>query len=208
MVDGAPEVEAKVVNWRLYPGGSKMVDCGENGFYNQFNRVLKDGKPYTFVRAADVLVPDGWCHVNRNETVAEMMRDYDYYQGTGDLGKPDLLSDRVFGAITRKKGGMFLTAVTCLHPCKGADEWRRRPNEMLDSLLHPANIPLILATLEVYQFRTRLVSEEHSRKMPLISVTLETFQLLSPRLEMVVSAEHSSNMWLIFVTWPVFNVPL
>ena len=132
VVDGAPEVEAKVVNWRLYSGGSKVMDCGENGFYNQFNRVLKDGKPYTFVRAADVLVPGGWCHVNRNETVSEMMRDYDYYQGTGDLGKPDLLSNRVFGAITRKKGGMFLTAVTCLHPCKGADEWLRRTEEMLN----------------------------------------------------------------------------
>ena len=44
----------------------------------------------------------GWCHVNRNETVADLMKVYDYYQATGDLGKPDLLSDRAFGGVTRK----------------------------------------------------------------------------------------------------------
>jgi hypothetical protein len=65
-----------------------------------------------------------------------MMKFYDHYQATGDLGKPDLLSNRVFGGITRKMAEpqkvLFLTAITCLHPCKDETEWKRRTNEMLD----------------------------------------------------------------------------
>ena len=154
-VKGAPDVEAKVVNWRFYPGGSKEFGVGEYELGNRFceggphGKVLKAKK---FTISADRLMPGGWCHVNRNETVADLMNVYDYYQATGDLGKPDLLSDRAFGGVTRKLTGttgvppvgnangqvarsprvLFLTAITCYHPCKDADEWLRRTNEMLD----------------------------------------------------------------------------
>ena len=189
-VKGAPDVEAKVVNWRLYPGGEKEFysskQYGASGLGNQFDGATENGKPITFTINADRLVPGGWCHVNRNETVAKMMKYYDYYQATGDLGKPDLLSNRVFGGMTRKivgktasvqqqggagcgktasvqqqggaecgktasvqqQGGdlavvrllssdvpsraLFLTAITCLHPCKDEAEWLRRTNDMLD----------------------------------------------------------------------------
>ena len=145
-VKGPPDVEAKVVNWRLYPGGSKEFGVGEYELGNRFceggpfGKVLSKKK---FTISADRLVPGGWCHVNRNETVADLMKVYDFYQATGDLGKPDLLSDRAFGGVTRKYCGaarrdasphhaLFLTAITCYHPCKDADEWLRRTNEMLD----------------------------------------------------------------------------
>ncbi len=188
-VKGPPDVNAKVVNWRLYPGGSKVFGVGEYELGNRFceggpfGRVLSKKK---FTISADRLVPGGWCHVNRNETVAELMKVYDYYQATGDLGKPDLLSDRAFGGVTRKivvkrasvrqqaearygktasvqqqdgaaegktasvrqqdgdlavvrllssdipSRTLFLTAITCYHPCKDAAEWLRRTNEMLD----------------------------------------------------------------------------
>ena len=189
-VKGAPDVEAKVVNWRLYPGGEKEFASskryGASGLGNHFDGATENGKPITFTINADRLVPGGWYHVNRNETVAKMMKYYDYYQATGDLGKLDLLSNRVFGGVTRKivgkttsvqqqggaaegktarvqqqggagcgktasvrqQGGdlavirllssdvppraLFLTAVTCLHPCKDEAEWLRRTNEMLD----------------------------------------------------------------------------
>ena len=145
-VKGAPDVEAKVVNWRLYPGGSKEFGVGEYELGNRFceggpyGRVLSKKK---FTISADRLVQGGWCHVNRNETVVELMKVYDFYQATGDLDKPDLLSDRVFGGVTRKYCGaarrdasphhaLFLTAITCYHPCKDEAEWLRRTNEMLD----------------------------------------------------------------------------
>ena len=189
-VKGAPDVEAKVVNWRLYPGGEKEFasskQYGASGLGNHFDGATENGKPITFTINADRLVPGGWCHVNRNETVAKMMKYYDYYQATGDLGKPDLLSNRVFGGVTRKivgkttsvqqqggaaegkttsvqqQGGaaegktasvrqqdgdlavirllssdvpsrtLFLSAITCLHPCRDEAEWLRRTNEMLD----------------------------------------------------------------------------
>ena len=134
-VKGAPAVEAKVVNWRLYPGGKRDFGCSWKELGNQFDRIKVDGKPIKFTVSADRLVPDGWCHVNENGTVAEMMRLYDRYQATGDLCKPDLLSDRVFGGLTRKlqNGGriLFLSAITCLHPCKDEAEWRRRTEAML-----------------------------------------------------------------------------
>ena len=135
-VKGAPAADAKVVNWRLYPGGAKAFGVGEYElgirFYGGKFKENVAGQKFTI--AADRLVPGGWCHVNRNETVAELMKAYDYYQATGDLGKPDLLSNRVFGAITRKMEGprvLFLTAVTSLHPCRDEAEWRRRTEAML-----------------------------------------------------------------------------
>ncbi len=142
-VKGALHVEAKVVNWRLYPGGVKEFGVGSSGLDNRFaeafgiGMALKDRK---FLISADRLVPGGWCHVNRNETVAQMMKDYDFYQGTGNLGKPDYLSDRVFGGVTRKfsntKGGvprvLFLSAVTCYHPCRDEGQWLGRTNEEFD----------------------------------------------------------------------------
>ena len=123
---------------------------------NQFNGATENGRPIEFTISADRLVPGGCCHVNRNETVAKMMKYYDHYQATGDLGKPDLLSNRVFGGVTRMYCGgqradrptsgnvepvgrsprdrrvLFLTAITCLHPCKDEAEWLCRTNEMLD----------------------------------------------------------------------------
>jgi len=138
-VKGAPEAEAKVVNWRLYPGGSKVFGVGEYELGIRFCEGGPHGKVLSkkkFTISADHLMPGGWCHVNRNETVAELMKVYDYYQATGDLGKPDLLSDRAFGGITRTLGAegrkLFLSAITCYHPCKDADEWLRRTNDMLD----------------------------------------------------------------------------
>ena len=148
-VRGAPDAKAKVVNWRLYPEGAREFGCDWNGLGNQCGTTTVDGKPISFTIDADRLVPGGWCHVNRNETVAELMKVYDYYQATGDLGKPDLLSDRVFGGVTRRLGGprfvaaadgtkpvpprlLFLSAITCLHPCRDEAEWLRRTNEMLD----------------------------------------------------------------------------
>ena len=137
-VEGAPKAEAKVVNWRLYPGGAKEFGVGEYELgirfcEGQFQKNVADMK---FTISADRLVPGGWCHVNRNETVADLMKVYDYYQATGDLGKPDLLSDRAFGGVTRKftgeTGAVFLSAITCYHPCKDEAEWLRRTNEMLD----------------------------------------------------------------------------
>ena len=154
-VKGAPDVEAKVVNWRLYPGGSKEFGVGEYELGNRFCEGGPHGKVLSkkkFTISADRLVPGGWCHVNRNETVVELMKVYDCYQATGDLGKPDMLSDRAFGGVTRKLTGttgvspvvsvngqdarspsvLFLSAITCYHPCKDADEWLRRTNEILD----------------------------------------------------------------------------
>ena len=139
-VKGAPDAEAKVVNWRLYRGGGKTVSSarryGADGLGNQFDGATEKGRPVSFRIAADRLVPGGWCHANRNATVAKMMEYYDHYQATGDLGKPDLLSDRVFGGVTRKCGRpgetLFLSAITCLHPCKDEAEWLRRTNAMLD----------------------------------------------------------------------------
>ncbi|MBQ6008172.1 MAG: hypothetical protein IJL17_06505 [Kiritimatiellae bacterium] len=137
-VRGAPEVEARVVNWRLYPGGAKEFGVGEYELGNRFceGKYQKNVSGLKFTVNADRLVPGGWCHVNRNETVAEMMKVYDYYQATGDLGKPDLLSNRVFGGVTRSASAphdvLFLTAITSLHPCKDEAEWLRRTNEMLD----------------------------------------------------------------------------
>ncbi len=132
-VCGAPKCEAKVVNWRLYPSGSE--DFGgprfDEGYFSENVKGLK------FSVSADRLVPGGWCHVNSNETVAKMMKVYDYYQGTGDLGKEDFLSNRAFGGITRRAAKddrvLFLSAITCLHPCKDAVEWQRRTETMLDA---------------------------------------------------------------------------
>ncbi|MBR4171263.1 MAG: hypothetical protein IKR48_06390 [Kiritimatiellae bacterium] len=138
-VRGAPLAVAKVVNWRLHPVGIMEFDVGEYGLGIRFCEGGPFGKKLEnmkFTIHADCVVPDGWWHVNRNKTVAELMKVYDYYQGTGDLGKPDILSNRVFGGITRQsKNGdriLFLTAVTCLHPCKDETEWLRRTNETLD----------------------------------------------------------------------------
>ena len=137
-VDGAPKAEAKVVNWRLYPGGSKEFGVGEYELGIRFceGQFQKNVKNMKFTISADRIVEGGWCHVNRNETVADLMKVYDYYQATGDLGKPDLLSDRAFGGVTRKftgaTGVLFLSAITCYHPCKDEAEWLRRTNEMLD----------------------------------------------------------------------------
>ena len=168
-VKGAPKAEAKVVNWRLYPGGAKEFGCDWKELGNQCERILMDGKPLRFTVSADRLVPGGWCHVNRNATVAEMMKVYDRFQATGDLGREDMLSNRVFGGVTRKvvvvktasvqqqdgdrkvrrQDGnnlavvrllspgtstrtLFLTAITCYHPCKDEAEWLRRTNELLD----------------------------------------------------------------------------
>ena len=137
-VRGAPKVEAKVVNWRLYPDGAKEFGVGEYGLGIRFceGQYQKNVENMKFTISSDRLVPGGWCHVNRNETVAELMKVYDYYQATGDLGKPDLLSNRAFGGVTRrmtgKTGVLFLSAITCYHPCKDEAEWLRRTNEMLD----------------------------------------------------------------------------
>ena len=101
-VKGTPKAEAKVVNWRLYPGGAKEFGCSWKELGNQCDRILVDGKPLRYTVSADRLVPGGWCHVNRNATVAEMMKVYDRFQATGDLGREDMLSNRVFGGVTRK----------------------------------------------------------------------------------------------------------
>ena len=168
-VKGTPKAEAKVVNWRLYPGGAKEFGCSWKELGNQCDRILVDGKPLRYTVSADRLVPGGWCHVNSNATVAEMMKVYDRFQATGDLGREDMLSNRVFGGVTRKvvvvktasvqqqdgdrkvprQDGnnlavvrllspgtstrtLFLTAITCYHPCKDETEWLRRTNELLD----------------------------------------------------------------------------
>ena len=86
-VKGTPKAEAKVVNWRLYPGGAKEFGCSWKELGNQCDRILVDGKPLRYTVSADRLVPGGWCHVNRNATVAEMMKVYDRFQATGDLGR-------------------------------------------------------------------------------------------------------------------------
>ena len=145
-VRGAPKAEAKVVNGRLYPGGAKEFGVGEYELGIRFceGEFQKNVAGMKFTISADRLVPGGWCHVNRNETVAELMKVYDYYQATGDLGKKDLLSDRAFGGVTRKVVGktasvqqqdrrLFLSAITCLHPCKDEAEWRRRTETVLDA---------------------------------------------------------------------------
>ena len=135
-VAGAPDAEAKVVSWRLYPGGQREFGCDWKELGNQLQRVSVNGKPLRFTVSADRLAPGGWCHVNRNETVAEMMKYYDLWQATGDIGREDMLSDRVFGGVTRKftggTGVLFLTAVTCLHPCRDEAEWLRRTEALLD----------------------------------------------------------------------------
>ena len=153
-VKGTPKAEAKVVNWRLYPGGAKEFGCSWKELGNQCDRILVDGKPLRYTVSADRLVPGGWCHVNSNATVAEMMKVYDRFQATGDLGREDMLSNRVFGGVTRTHGRLgeavltrgdgrarspsapherlFLTAATCYHPCKDEAEWLRRTNELLD----------------------------------------------------------------------------
>ena len=137
-VRGAPKAEAKVVNWRLYPGGEREFGCGWEELGNQCAGILVNGKPLRYIVSADRLVPGGWCHVNRNTTVAEMMKVYDRFQATGDLGREDMLSNRVFGGVTRRVVGetstrtLFITAITCCHPCRDETEWLRRTNEMLD----------------------------------------------------------------------------
>ena len=140
-VSGAPDADAKVVNWRLYPGGQKEFGCEWKELGNQYDRILVDGKPLRFTVSADRLVPGGWCHVNRNETVAEMMKYYDLWQATGDIGRQNMLSNRVFGGVTRRYCGgqradrrvLFLTAITCYHPCRDAAEWRHRTEALLDA---------------------------------------------------------------------------
>ncbi|MBR6733442.1 MAG: hypothetical protein IKL96_03480 [Kiritimatiellae bacterium] len=137
-VTGAPAAEAKVVNWRLYPGGSKTMGCEWIELGNQFSRINgADGKPLKFTVAADVLVPGGWCHVNRNETVAEMMRLYEKWQATEGLGKPDVLSNVAFGGLTRRvcEGArtLFISAVTRFQPCSTAAEWRRRTEALIEA---------------------------------------------------------------------------
>ena len=136
-VEGAPAAEAKVVNWRLYPGGSKIMGCEWPELGNQFSRVNgPDGKPLKFTISADVLVPGGWCHVNRNETVSEMMAYYERWQATDGLGKPDMLSNVAFGGLTRKASAgtrtLFISAVTRFQPCASAADWRSRTAALLD----------------------------------------------------------------------------
>lgn len=126
---------AKVVNWRLWPEGTREMSGGGNELGNQFPAKLPGGKP-TFTVNADRLVPGGWCHVNRRETVDRLMGLYDRYQATGDLGKPEFLQDRVFGGVTREyrmdDRTLFVSAITSLRPCKDADDWLRRTNALLD----------------------------------------------------------------------------
>jgi hypothetical protein len=137
-IHGVSNPTAKVVNWRLYKGGSKKFGVGEFELNNRFaeGKYEKTFRKKKFIINADQLIPNGWYHLNRNETVKEMMAIYDYYQATGDLGKKDLLSNRVFGGITRTqkkdKHTLFLSAITCLHPCYDQNEWLRRTNEMLN----------------------------------------------------------------------------
>ena len=138
-VNGAPGAAAKAVNWRLYPGGAKSIKIERNEPFAIDNWFCREGAELVpdkcFTVNADRLLPDGWVHENRRETVREMMKYYDLCQATGELGKPDLLTDRVFGAITRtdRAGGnaLFVTAVTCLHPCASAAEWEARTRGLL-----------------------------------------------------------------------------
>ncbi len=138
-VRGTSKAEAKVVNWRLYPGGTKAFGVGEYELGNRFceGQFQKNVENMKFTINADRLMPGGWCHVNRNETVAELMKVYDYYQATGDLGKPDLLSDRVFGGLTRSfhigDRSLFISAITCFHPCRGGEEWFDRTTSFLNA---------------------------------------------------------------------------
>lgn len=142
-VEGAPTTVAKVVNWRLYPGGAKAIKIQTEGdepfaidnWFFRSGAAQVPGKCFTV--NADRLLPDGWVHENRRETVREMMSYYARWQATDDLGKPDLLTDRVFGAITRTDragdAALFVTAVTCFHPCASAVEWERRTRELLEA---------------------------------------------------------------------------
>lgn len=134
-VEGAEKAQAKVVNWRLYPGGTKRFGVTE--LDNRFVEGSHAVAHISFVVNADRLLPDGWCHVNRNETVKEMMGYYDAWQATGDLGKRDPLSNRVFGALTRtdRKGdeALFVSAVTCLQPCASVEAWRKTTADVLAS---------------------------------------------------------------------------
>lgn len=130
------DAKANVVNWRLWPGGTREMTGAGDELGNQFAANLPDGKPLTFTINADRLVPGGWCHVNRNETVERMMALYDRYQGTGKLDKPEILKGRIFGGLTRAyrtdDRTMFISAITSIRPCKDADDWIRRTNAVLD----------------------------------------------------------------------------
>ena len=130
------QARAKVVNWRLWPEGTREMSGDDNGLGNQFPPKLPGGKLLTFAINSDQLVPGGWCHVNRRETVDKLMGLYDRYQATADLGKPEFLKDRAFGGVTReyKEGNriLFVSAVSSFRPCKDAIEWLRLTNGLLD----------------------------------------------------------------------------
>lgn len=140
--DGAPEVVATNVNWRLFPGGVREFTAKELRRTVNFSYTEDAGFKQTFAVSADRLlagyppVLSGWCHVNRNSTVDQLLAFYDYTQATADLGKPDLLHNRCFGAITRTEKGvsgktLFLSAITCFQPCAGEGEWTQRTCEVL-----------------------------------------------------------------------------
>jgi len=132
-VEGAPSAAAKVINWRLFEGGSRLFNVDELG--NRFNEATSIKEKILFRVNADVLVENGWYHLNRNETVAMMMKWYDYWQATADLGKPDYLSNRAFGGLTHSERQgertLFVSAITCLQPVKDGADWQRQTAKIL-----------------------------------------------------------------------------
>ena len=142
-VTGAPAAAAKNVNWRLYPGGFLEKPAKNWDINFKYSAAKQSDDAFTLAVSADRPLTDlpagmfGWCHVNCNATADKLFKFVDETQHLDGLGRPRMLNDRVFGAITRCETGkdgkkLFLSAVTCFWPCRGGErEWRERTLETL-----------------------------------------------------------------------------
>ena len=133
---GAPNASAKNVNWRFFPGGFMEKPAKDLEINFKYSSAKLASDVFTLAVSSDRALTGlpagmfGWCHVNDNRTADKLFKFVDETQGLEGLGRPRMLNDRVFGAITRAEKSaektLFLTAVTCYWPCKGEADWRAR----------------------------------------------------------------------------------
>jgi len=133
-VEGGLDVQAKMVNPHVYPEGVRSFSSDQLGMSCQWRGAEKNFKAFDL--ASDVVVPNGWCHVNRKETIDTILKWCDYWQATAECGSKDFLHDRAFGCLTRREvqgnTALFLSAVTCWQPCATVAEWTKRTQSLLD----------------------------------------------------------------------------
>jgi len=135
-VVGGKEPQAKMVNWHIYPKGFRTVSTAE--LDNRFTEWPSPAKEVTaFDIASDVVVSNGWCHLNSTKTVETLLKWYDYWQASAEFGPRDFLRDRAYGCLTKREADgertLFISAITCWHPCPSVAEWTRRTQQLLDA---------------------------------------------------------------------------